>query len=58
MLKTERSKREMYKTRSEVRAEVVKYIEFFYNPNRGHGNNDGLSPVDYGQRYFEKLSAA
>jgi putative transposase len=57
LLKTERIKRKIYKTRNEARADVFNYIEFFYNPNRRHGNNDGLSPIAYEQRYFEKLSA-
>ena len=26
---------------NEVRYDVFNYIEFFYNPNRPHGNNDG-----------------
>ena len=25
---------------NEVRSDVFNYIEFFYNPNRPHGNND------------------
>ena len=56
LLKTERIKRKIYKTRNEARAEVFNYIEFFYNPKRRHGNNDGLSPMAFEQQYFEKLS--
>ena len=26
---------------NEVRSDVFNYIEFFYNPNRPHGHNDG-----------------
>jgi len=33
------------------------YIGFLHNPYRWHGNNNGLPPIDYEQRYFEKLSA-
>ncbi len=57
MLKTERIKRRIFKSRDEARAEIFNYIEFFYNPTRRHGNNDGVSPMEYEKRYFEKLSA-
>lgn len=55
LLKGERIKRRIFKTRDEARAEIFNYIEFFYNPTRHHGNNDGLSPIEYEKRYFEKL---
>jgi len=55
LLKTERIKQKIFKTRAEARSEIFNYIEFFYNPNRRHGNNDGLSPVEFEKRYFEKL---
>lgn len=45
LLKTERIKRKIYKTRNEARADVFNYIEFFYNPYRRHSNNDALSPL-------------
>jgi putative transposase len=57
LLKTERIKRKVYKTRNEARSEIFNYIEFFYNPTRRHGNNDGVSPVEYEKQYFEKLSS-
>ncbi|WP_165602629.1 IS3 family transposase, partial [Candidatus Terasakiella magnetica] len=56
LLKTERIKRKIYKNRNEARSEVFNYIELFYNPTRRHGNNDGISPVEFERRYFEKLS--
>ena len=56
LLKTERIKRRIYKTRNDARSEVFNYIELFYNPTRRHGNNDGISPVEFERRYFEKLS--
>jgi putative transposase len=56
LLKGERIKRKIFKTRDEARAEIFNYIEFFYNPTRRHGNNDGLSPMEYEKRYYEKLS--
>lgn len=57
LLKTERIKRKIYKTRNEARAEIFNYIEFYYNSNRRHGTNDGLSPAVYEKQYYEKLSA-
>lgn len=56
LLKTERIKRKIYKTRNEARADIFNYIEFFYNPVRRHGNNDGLSPMQFEKQYFMKLS--
>ena len=52
LLKRERVKWEIYKTRNDVRSDVFNYIEFFYNRTRRHGNNDGVSPVEYETRYF------
>ncbi len=56
LLKTERIKRKIYKTRDDARAEIFNYIEFFYNPTRRHGANGGLSPMEYEKRYYEKIS--
>jgi putative transposase len=56
-LKAERIKRKIYKTRNDARADIFNYIELFYNPKRRHGNNDGLSPVQYEKQYLEKLAA-
>jgi len=41
----------------EARSEIFNYIEFFHNPNRRHGNNDGVSPAEFEKQYFEKLSS-
>ena len=51
LLKRERVKWKVYPTRDHARADVFDYIEMFYNPVRRHGNNQGLSPVE-----FEKQS--
>ena len=56
LLKGERIKRKIYKTRNEARADIFNYIEFFYNPNRRHSNNEGLSPVEFEKEYFRKLA--
>ena len=55
-LKTERIKRRVFNTRNEARSEIFNYIEFFFNPTRRHGNNDGVSPIEFERRYFEELS--
>ncbi len=55
-LKTERIKRRIFNTRNEARSEIFNYIEFFFNPTRRHGNNDGVSPIEFERRYFEELS--
>jgi len=55
LLKMDRIKRRIFKTRAEARAEIFDYIEFFYNLKRHHGNNGGLSPMAYEKQYFEKL---
>lgn len=57
LLKSERIKRKIYKTRNEARSDIFNYIELFYNPTRRHSNNHGLSPVEFEKRYFEKLSS-
>lgn len=47
LLKRERVRRKIYKTREEARQDVFDYIEMFYNPKRKHANNGMLSPIDY-----------
>lgn len=51
LLKTERIKRKIFKTRNEVRSEIYNYIEFFYNPRHRLGNNDSLSPMTHEKQY-------
>jgi len=46
-LKTERTAREVYRTRDDVRADVFDYIERFYNPRRRHSTLGYLSPVEF-----------
>ena len=46
LLKTERIRRKIYKTRKDARQDVFDYIELFYNPKRRHANNGMLSPVE------------
>ncbi|MFP6791544.1 MAG: IS3 family transposase [Thalassolituus sp.] len=54
LLKRERIRRKIYRTREEGKADIFNYIELFYNSTRRHGNNNDLSPRDYEKNYFLK----
>jgi len=43
LLKRERIRRRIYKTRIQARQDVFDYIEMFYNPKRKHVRNGMLS---------------
>ena len=47
LLKRERIRRRMYRTRDDARQDVFDYIEMIYNPKRKHVRNGMLSPVDF-----------
>ena len=47
LLKRERVRRRIYRTREEAKADVFDYIECFYNRRRSHAYLDYLSPVEY-----------
>lgn len=51
-LKKERIQKRMYKTRDLARADVLDYIETFYNRTRRHNHLGGFSPES-----FERASA-
>lgn len=51
LLKRERIKRRIYSNHDEARADVFQYIEMFYNPERRHSSNDGLSPVEFERQH-------
>jgi putative transposase len=55
LLKRERVKRKIYKTREDARSDIFDYIEMFFNPKRKHGYNGNLSPAEFEKRYFVKL---
>jgi putative transposase len=57
LLKMERIKRRIYKTRIEAKTEIFNYIELFYNPSRRYGNNDGVSPIELEKQYYQKQSS-
>ncbi|WP_320820542.1 IS3 family transposase, partial [Thalassolituus sp.] len=52
LLKRERIRRKIYRTREEGKADIFNYIELFYNSTRRHGNSNDLSPRDYEKDYF------
>jgi putative transposase len=57
LLKRERIKRRIYRTRDEAKRDVFDYIELFYNPKRRHGYNGNLSPIEFERNYFKKLES-
>jgi len=54
LLKRERTRRQIYLTRDDARADVFNYIEMFYNPKRCHSTTAGLSPAQFEQRHFQR----
>jgi putative transposase len=57
LLKRERIRRRIYADREAARRDVFDYIEMFYNPKRRHSHTDGLSPLQFEQRYFNRLES-
>ncbi len=47
LLKRERIRRRVYKTRADARQDIFGNIEMFYNPKRKHATNGMLSLVEY-----------
>lgn len=54
LLKKDRIRRLVYKTRAEAKSDIFNYIEMFYDPKRRHGSNDMLSPVDYAEKCYRE----
>jgi len=50
-LKIERIHRKRYATRDEMRADVLDYIERFYNPRRRHSTLGQINPIEFETRY-------
>lgn len=46
-LKKERIKKRIYKNREQATADVLEYIEGFYNPARRHTHLGGVSPDEF-----------
>lgn len=57
LLKRERIRRKVYRTRDEARGDVFDYIETFYNPTRKHGRNGMLSPIEFERQPKAKAKA-
>ena len=51
-MKTERTARKFYRTRSQARADIFDYIETFYNPRRRHSTLGYVSPVKFEEARF------
>jgi len=49
-LKSERTDNMRYKTRAEAKADVINYIEMFYNAQRLHSTLGYLSPMEFEKR--------
>jgi transposase InsO family protein len=57
-LKNERVHRTQYPTREHARRDVVRYIEFWYNPKRRHSGLQYRTPQQVHDEYVERQSAA
>jgi putative transposase len=55
LLKRERIRRRIYKTRAEARQDMFDYIEVSYSPARKHVRNGMLSPVEF--KWQQKMKA-
>ena len=53
LLKIERIRGKVYRTRDQARADVFDYIERFYNPRRRHSTLGYLSPMEYERKAME-----
>ena len=50
-LKIKRVARKVYGTRKQAKADVLDYIERFYNPKRRHATLGYLSSMEFEKRY-------
>lgn len=50
------TRKKIYTTRNEAKAEIFNFIEMFYNPTKRHSHTGGVSPVQFEKAYFEKLT--
>lgn len=51
LLKRERIRRKVYRTRAEARRDAFDYIEMFYTPTRNHAQNGMMSPVEFERQF-------
>jgi putative transposase len=54
-LKSECTDGKNYKTRAEAKADVINFIEFFYNRHRLHSTLNYISPVQYETNFETKM---
>jgi len=57
-LKKERVHRTVYQTREHARADITRYIEFWYNPRRLHSSLGYNSPQEVLDKWTEQQAAA
>lgn len=51
LLKRERIRRKVYRTRTEARQDVFVHVEMFHNPTRKHARNGMLSPIEFERQH-------
>ena len=56
-MKLERIKKKIYASRDEARMDLGQYIGGYYNYQRRHSNNGGLSPKQFEDNYFRQLES-
>lgn len=54
----DRVKHKIYRTRDAARAELVDYIELFYNAKRQSSTSENLAPVEYDRQYRQRLGVS
>ena len=53
-LKSERTNRKIYATKEEAKADVIDYIEMFYNSSRLHSTLNYVSPINFENQFRSK----
>lgn len=48
------TRKKIYTTRDEAKAEIFNFIEMFYNPIKRHSHTSGISPAKFEEAYFLK----
>lgn len=56
-LKKRVTRKKIYNSRADARAEIFNFIEMFYNPVKRHSHTGGLSPAAYETSYFSQLES-
>ena len=53
LLKRERIKKKIYKTREAAKSDIFNYIEMFYNSKRRHGFANDLAPTEFERKCLQ-----